>query len=528
MYKLPVIILFFLLIGTNLFAQPRLRVEPRTVRFEDIFNRYDFALLINEGDQILQIDSLTNKKSFYLLDFENGLQLPLSINPNDTVKLNITLANFYNITVTDTTDTIFVHSNDPESPHDIRIKIDFFDDDYGVCAGKTTDDLLSPVENSKVYFFYYGVYLFDSTVTDLSGNYSALLPKGNYTIGAYKEGYRMMFSGNTPDPFFAQPVNIDSGGTVNISLALPKMPISVFSISGSFLSASTGDAISNGVVVVRKGTHTPTLQKVDSSLFSSVYAGLVNEDGSYNIAVDDSGYYFVQGYSGYFLPTYYNNQNSPSLFWQSADSILISPSQSNKNLYLVRDSSYGAGKVYGKIFIPSSGGNNFEGITLLAKSITNGSFYSYNFSKNDGSYSVSNLPYGSYQIIAQKIGFENAVSDVFTIDPLNPKYYDINLSFNLVDVENEKVIPAEIILNANYPNPFNPTTTISFGLPNTNLVKIKVYNLLGEEIAVLTNGVLNAGIHKVTFNASGLASGIYIVTLETNLSRLFQKIVLMK
>jgi len=528
MYKLPVIILFFLLIGVNLFAQPSLKIEPEIVRFKNIFNRYDYTFLINQGNQVLQIDSLAYKNSFYLLDFENGQQLPLSINPNDTIKLNITLANFYNITLTDTIDTIFVYSNASVSPSNLKIKIDFFDDDYGVCAGKTTDDLLSPVENSKIYFFYYGVYLFDSTVTDLSGNYSALLPKGNYTIGAYKEGYRVMFSGNTPDPFFAQPVNIDSGGTVNISLALPKMPTSVFSISGSFLSASTGDAISNGVVVVRKGTHTPTLQKVDSSLFSSVYAGLVNEDGSYNIAVDDSGYYFVQGYSGYFLPTYYNNQNSPSLFWQNADSVLISPSQSNKNLYLVRDSSYGAGKVYGKIFMPSSGGNDFEGITLLAKSITNGSFYSYNFSKNDGTYNVSNLPYGSYQIIAQKIGYDNAVSNVFTIDPLNPKYYDINLSFNLADVSSEIIIPEELRLNPNYPNPFNPSTTISFSLPKTDLVRIKIYNILGEQVTELSNDIFNAGTHKILFNANGLSSGIYIVTLATKSTRLSQKIALLK
>jgi hypothetical protein len=301
-----------------------------------------------------------------------------------------------------------------------------------------------------------------------------------------------------------------------------------FSVSGSVLNPLSGAVLNKGVVVIRKGTHTPTLQKVDSTLLSPVYATFINGDGSYNVTVDDSGYYFVQGYSDYFLPTYYNNQNTPSLFWQNSDSIFISSAESNKNLYLSRDSSYGAGNVYGKIFLSPPGGNDFEGITLLAKSTNNAGYYSYNFSKEDGAYGVSNLPYGSYQIVAQKIGYENAISDVFTISQLNPANYDINLSFNLTDVENEKVIPGDLKLNPNYPNPFNPSTTISFSLPNTDLVKIKVYNLLGEEIAVLTNGVLNAGIHKVTFNASGLASGIYIVTLETNSSIISQKIALMK
>lgn len=528
MYKYSKIILGFLLIGFNIFAQPNLKIEPRNIRFESIFSRYNYALLINEGDQILQIDSITNKKLFYLLEFDNGIQLPLSINPNDTVKLNITLANFYNITVTDTTDTIFVHSNDPGSPRDLRIKIDFFDDDYGICAGKTTDELLSPIAESKVYFFYYGVYLFDSTFTDLSGNYSALLPKGNYTVGAYKEGYKVIFSGDTPDPFFSQPVNIDSGSAVNVDLTLPKMDSAALSISGNLLNSSSGSAITTGIVIVRKGTHTPTLQKVDSSFASSVYAGFVNKDGSYNIAVESSGYYYIQGYSGYFLPTYYTGQNVPSLFWQNADSILIGSLENNKNLFLTRDSSYGAGKVYGKVFISSPIGSNLEGITLVAKSTTTGGFYSYNFGKEDSTYSVSNLPYGSYQIVAQKIGFDNAVSDVFTIDSLNPNSYDINISFNIADVKNEIVFPMEIKLNTNYPNPFNPTTTISFSLPNTGLTKIKVYNLLGEEIAVLINNVLNAGEHKINFNANGLASGIYIVTLETISSVISQKIVLKK
>ena len=81
------------------------------------------------------IDSLSPTKPYYILDFEDHPQLPFIINPGDTIKLNVTLTNFYNITVSDTTDTIWVYSNDPESPRDLRIKIDFFDDDYGNCSG---------------------------------------------------------------------------------------------------------------------------------------------------------------------------------------------------------------------------------------------------------------------------------------------------------------------------------------------------------------------------------------------------------
>ncbi len=522
------IILLFFLVGINLFAQPNLRIEPRNVRFEDVFHRYDFTLLINQGNQILQIDSVTNYKAFYLLDFENNLTTPFTIDPGDTVKLNITLSNFYNITVTDTVDTIFVYSNDPESPRDVRIKIDFFDDDYGTCAGKIVDEILNPVNDSKVYFFYWGVYLFDSTTTNLNGDYSALLPKGDYTVGASKEGFRTIFSGNTPDPFFAKPVKIDSGETASINLILPPITTSDYSVSGKLLDPANFTPLNKGVVVIRKGSHTPTLQKADSSYNTEVYAGFVNSDGSYRIFVDDSAYYFVQGYTGYFLPSYYNNMSSTSIFWQDADTINLNSQITNKNIYLKRDSSYGAGKAYGYVTIPNTNGNKYEGITLFAQSTTNGMLYSYNFSKEDGSFNISNLPYGTYKVVAQKIGYENAISEEFEIGSFNQSKYGLDISFNLSDYNPELGVPQELKLFQNYPNPFNPSTTLNFSLPETEFIKIKIFNLLGEEIAVIANDVFPSGNHKVIFNASQISSGVYLVTLEAKNVRLSQKILLLK
>ena len=60
------------------------------------------------------------------------------------------------------------------------------------------------------------------------------------------------------------------------------------------------------------------------------------------------------------------------------------------------------------------------------------------------------------------------------------------------------------------------------------IVKIKIYNLLGEEVADISNQIFSAGLNEVNFNANGLASGVYIVSLEANTIRLSQKIALMK
>jgi hypothetical protein len=67
----------------------------------------------------------------------------------------------------------------------------------------------------------------------------------------------------------------------------------------------------------------------------------------------------------------------------------------------------------------------------------------------------------------------------------------------------------------NFPNPFNPVTTIRFGLPATALVRVAVYDMLGREIKVLVDGAMPAGFHEVTFDAGSLASGLYLYRLET-------------
>jgi len=71
----------------------------------------------------------------------------------------------------------------------------------------------------------------------------------------------------------------------------------------------------------------------------------------------------------------------------------------------------------------------------------------------------------------------------------------------------------DYLLMQNYPNPFNPLTQITFQIPESGLVKLKVYDALGNEVVTLIDAVVNAGIHEVNFDASKLTSGVYIYTL---------------
>lgn len=92
----------------------------------------------------------------------------------------------------------------------------------------------------------------------------------------------------------------------------------------------------------------------------------------------------------------------------------------------------------------------------------------------------------------------------------------------------EIVSPVSFHLAQNFPNPFNPTTTIRFSTPNVGYVKLTIFNLYGEEVRTLVNGEVSAGYHNVMFDGSNLASGIYFCRLEAGELVTTQKMVLTK
>ncbi len=93
---------------------------------------------------------------------------------------------------------------------------------------------------------------------------------------------------------------------------------------------------------------------------------------------------------------------------------------------------------------------------------------------------------------------------------------------NVTDVQNESSVPSEFKLEQNYPNPFNPSTKIKFTIPSviasevkqSHPVTLKVYNVLGNEIATLVDEFKPTGTYEIEFDASSLSSGIYFYKLN--------------
>jgi hypothetical protein len=86
----------------------------------------------------------------------------------------------------------------------------------------------------------------------------------------------------------------------------------------------------------------------------------------------------------------------------------------------------------------------------------------------------------------------------------------------------------EYALSQNYPNPFNPTTRIEFTLPEASKVKLRVYDVLGREVMVLKDELLEAGYHTVEFSGTALSSGLYFYRLEAGKFTALKKMLLVK
>lgn len=109
------------------------------------------------------------------------------------------------------------------------------------------------------------------------------------------------------------------------------------------------------------------------------------------------------------------------------------------------------------------------------------------------------------------------------------KQIDFDGTSNYSDeIEADISIPDQNMLSQNYPNPFNPSTRISFNLTSRDFVTLKIYNVLGTEVATLIDEDLEAGYHEVDFNAEGLTSGVYFYTISSDKFTITRKMTLIK
>tara|TARA_Y100001936_G_C15914313_1_gene580364 strand:- start:69 stop:944 length:876 start_codon:yes stop_codon:yes gene_type:complete len=115
----------------------------------------------------------------------------------------------------------------------------------------------------------------------------------------------------------------------------------------------------------------------------------------------------------------------------------------------------------------------------------------------------------------------------------NNEYGTSPLSVGTATVYSEDAVQFEFALSQNYPNPFNPTTTISYGVATTGHITLSVYDITGRLVSTLVDGQVNAGNHQVMWNGLDdmgmpVSAGVYIYSLENEVSTMTRKMVFMK
>lgn len=141
---------------------------------------------------------------------------------------------------------------------------------------------------------------------------------------------------------------------------------------------------------------------------------------------------------------------------------------------------------------------------------------------------VDSLQKAKQFLISQGLGFQE-VEDYIKLDLSANLGMDIILTDIITSIEDHFThTPEDFALFQNYPNPFNPTTKISYALPQNSFVELKVFNLLGQEVATLVNEQKAVGNYEVNFNASNLPSGVYIYKMKAGEFVQTKKMILLK
>lgn len=137
------------------------------------------------------------------------------------------------------------------------------------------------------------------------------------------------------------------------------------------------------------------------------------------------------------------------------------------------------------------------------------------------------------------VGLGGAGVSSILVDRANSKLYAGTKDGQIYELTNSSVtgiddatateeLPKEFGLEQNYPNPFNPTTNVKFSIADAGVYQLKIYNIIGEEVATLLNEEMNVGNYTITFEASQLSSGIYIYQLVGNNVNMVKKMILSK
>lgn len=225
------------------------------------------------------------------------------------------------------------------------------------------------------------------------------------------------------------------------------------------------------------------------------------------------------------IVTYYPS----TIYWKSASVIYPTGNLTNVNIGVKRLlSANNPNSINGQILkLDFSSFSNIKDAVIYAMS--GETFVRCAISDITGTYHLLSLPVGNLKIVVDRLGYNGDSTNVYMTassihDTIN--FYLSRFMSSVNRVEN--TIPTEYKLYQNYPNPFNPVTNIKYQITNNRFVTLRLYDILGKEVAVLVNEKQAPGEYEVNFDAGSLPSGVYFYKLTAGDFSEIKKMVLIK
>jgi len=189
-----------------------------------------------------------------------------------------------------------------------------------------------------------------------------------------------------------------------------------------------------------------------------------------------------------------------------------------------------ANSLSGVIYSSQEGSSISEAIIFATYSIDNDTVFVTGVSGPDGNYWIPCM--GSVYIEITAEGYDTLVTN-FDVSGDSLHNFYINERENQLSVNSNVEVPNQLILHHNYPNPFNPVTTLRYELPEDALVNITIYDMMGRVMSNLVSSHQNAGYKSIQWNATNnagkpVSAGLYLYTIQAGKFRQTKKMVLLK